>query len=230
MLHVQLTWLWLASQANELDRVVEQQSEEEIAHVGILMVFLDSARNLPRGKKSLNEPSPQAVLSVGQQIQQSMIKHVTSEPRWEQNFRFLLHNPNYQNLDIEIMDAKSKKLIGGAVIKLKLLLTAEDMVMDQKFRIKTSDPDSYLQMRLCLRILTPNFNPNYIDDVETLIHEACVTGTPVDQRRGDSVAALYQQSSSAENGTPVDDDVKFRFASKSQQTETVKAKKFCITQ
>ena len=55
-----------------------------------------------RGKKSLQEPSPQAVLSVGQQEMESSIRQNTNEPRWEESFRFLLHNPNYQNLEVEV--------------------------------------------------------------------------------------------------------------------------------
>ncbi|BFZ22451.1 hypothetical protein BsWGS_25490 [Bradybaena similaris] len=180
MIHVQLTWLWLANQANELDRVVDGLKDEDTVHVAILMVYLDSARNLPRGKKSMSEPSARVVLTVGQQVEESMIKYSTSEPRWEQNFRFLLHNPNYQNMDVEVVDGKSKKLIGHTVIKMKQLLEVEDMVMDQKFRVKTSNPDSCIQLRLCLRILTPNFNADYIDDLEVLIPETAHLGTAVD--------------------------------------------------
>ncbi|KAK6970183.1 extended synaptotagmin-2-like isoform X2 [Biomphalaria glabrata] len=170
MIHVQLTWLWLANDPLELDRVLqqvlEQNKEVDDSHVGLLLVFLDSARNLPRGKKSLQEPSPQATISVGQQKFDSAIKYNTIEPKWEENYRFLLRNPNYQNLEIELKDSKTKKVIGGKVIKLKELLDAEDMILDQKFHIKTSETDSYLQMRLCLRILTPTANPEWTDDQE----------------------------------------------------------------
>lgn len=50
----------------------------------------------------MSEPSTQAVLSVGQQKVESIVRHNTTEPRWEQNFRFMLHNPNYQNLELEV--------------------------------------------------------------------------------------------------------------------------------
>ncbi|CAL1546958.1 unnamed protein product [Lymnaea stagnalis] len=177
MIHVQLTWLWLANDPLELDRfdhrchlknvlqqVLEQNKEVDDAHVALVLVFLDSARNLPRGKRSLNEPSPQVSLTVGNQKHDSSVKYNTNEPKWEENFRFLLRNPNYQNLELEIKDTKTKKPIGSKHIKLKDLLAAEDMVVDQKFHVKTSEPDSYINMRLCLRILSPNANPEWTNN------------------------------------------------------------------
>ena len=53
---------------------------------------------------------------------------------------------------VQIKDTKAKKAIGATVVKLKELLVAEDMVMDQKFHIKTSEGDSYVNMRLALRV------------------------------------------------------------------------------
>ncbi|CAL1546957.1 unnamed protein product [Lymnaea stagnalis] len=47
MLHVQLTWLWLANDPLELDRAIKLNSDVDGAHNAILMVFLDGAGNLP---------------------------------------------------------------------------------------------------------------------------------------------------------------------------------------
>ncbi|BFZ06345.1 hypothetical protein BsWGS_09385 [Bradybaena similaris] len=188
MIHIQLTWLWLVNQASELDQVLEENKTDEPASTAILLVFLDSARNLPRGKKSLSEPCPQAILSVGQQKEESAIKYSTIEPRWEQNFRFLLHNPNYQNLELELKDGKTKKVIGSTVIKLKDLLVAEDMVMDQKFRIKTREEGSSVHMRLCMRILTRDGNSEWIDNDEVLVEEIPDTGSSVDGKGPQSAA------------------------------------------
>ncbi|XP_012938317.1 extended synaptotagmin-2 [Aplysia californica] len=190
LVHVQLTWLWLANDALELDRIIQKVSEEnterEKSHAAILMVFLDSACDLPRGKKSLSKPSPQASLSVGQQVQESLIKYNTNEPRWEQSFRFMVHNPNYQNLELELTDTKAKKPIGGTTIRLKDLLVAEDMVLDQKFHVKTSETGSYVILRLCLRVLTPNANPEWLAEEEPLIEEPDPNAKPA-AGEGDSV-------------------------------------------
>lgn len=173
LLHVSLTWLWLANDPLELDRIIQKVTEEntdkEKTHSAILMVFLDSAFELPRGKKSLSEPSPKAVLSVGQQTQESTVKYDTNEPRWEQAFRFMVNNPNYQNLEIEMEDTKGGKMIGGTTIKLKDMLVAPEMILDQKFPIKTTESGSYVNLRLCLRVLTPNANPDWLEEEEKLI-------------------------------------------------------------
>lgn len=209
MIHIQLTWLWLANDPLELDRVLEQVMqdtrhdktlEENKTHVAMLLVFLDSAMNLPRGKKTLQEPSPQATLSVGQQEMESSVRPNTNEPRWEESFRFMLHNPNYQNLEVEIKDTKSKKPIGGTLVKLKELLVAEDMVLDQKFHIKTSEGDAYVNMRLALRILTPNANPEWMDVDDHLIEETKKddAGTSIDSQSEQAAAKK------AANGTSVD--------------------------
>ncbi|GFN89709.1 extended synaptotagmin-like protein 2 [Plakobranchus ocellatus] len=208
MIHIQLTWLWLANDPLELDRVMEQVMqdnrsdktlEENKTHVAMLLVFLDSAMNLPRGKKTLQEPSPQATLSVGQQEMESGVRPNTNEPRWEESFRFMLHNPNYQNLEVEIKDTKTKKLIGGTLVKLKELLVAEDMVMDQKFHIKTSEGDSYVNMRLALRVLTPTANPEWMDDDDILIEESTKK-----KEAGSSVDGVGGAGSAQAAGSSVD--------------------------
>lgn len=48
------------------------------------------------------EPSPFVKLTLGQSKEESAIRADTDEPRWEQNFRFLVHNPNLQKLEIEV--------------------------------------------------------------------------------------------------------------------------------
>ncbi|XP_067685941.1 extended synaptotagmin-2-like [Haliotis asinina] len=173
--HVRLQWLYLANDPLELDRMVQQVQEEskddDSVSSCILLVNLDSARDLPRGKKTLSEPSPQVYLYVGQSKHKSGIKANTNEPRWEENFRFLIHNPNYQNLDVEVRDSKSDKVIGAVTIKLKELLSATDMVLDQKFPLKQNGPAGILNMRLALRVLTPNYNADWLDESEPLITE-----------------------------------------------------------
>ncbi|GFR74427.1 annexin [Elysia marginata] len=91
----------------EQENKQDENVEEDKTHTAMLLVFLDSAMNLPRAKKSLQEPSPQATLTVGQQVFESAVKQTTNEPRWEQNFKFMLQNPNYQNLEVEILTPRA---------------------------------------------------------------------------------------------------------------------------
>ena len=50
----------------------------------------------------MSEPSPYVKLALGQTNYESGIKPDTDEPRWEQNFRFLVHNPNLQTFEVEV--------------------------------------------------------------------------------------------------------------------------------
>ena len=57
---------------------------------------------LQRGKKQLMEPSPYATVTLGQNKDQTNEVLNTDSPIWEKPFRFLVHDPQVQNLDIEV--------------------------------------------------------------------------------------------------------------------------------
>ena len=48
------------------------------------------------------EPSPYVTLNVGQKTEESNVVQDSTDPRWEQGFRFLVHDPNFQTLDVEV--------------------------------------------------------------------------------------------------------------------------------
>ena len=50
----------------------------------------------------MSEPSPYVKIALGQTTYESAIRADTDEPRWEQNFRFLVHNPNLQTFEVEV--------------------------------------------------------------------------------------------------------------------------------
>lgn len=131
----------------------------------VLMVNLDSARDLPRVKKQIAEPSPFVILSIGPKTFETEEKPNTDSPVWEKPFRFLVQNPQIQKLDIQIFDKKSPKdSLGELTVPLKTLLSAPDMTLDRDFALKNSGLDSKINMRLCLRILTTENNPAWRDE------------------------------------------------------------------
>nr|XP_022326115.1 extended synaptotagmin-2-like isoform X6 [Crassostrea virginica] len=154
--HLKLVWMYLANDPMVLEKV---GASSELASC-VLMVNLDSAKDLPRMKKQIAEPSPFVVLSLGPKSFETEEKPNTDSPVWEKPFRFLVHNPHIQKLDIQIFDKKNpKESLGDLTIPLKSLLSAPDMTLDQDFALKNSGLDSKINMRLCLRILTPENNP-----------------------------------------------------------------------
>ena len=62
-------------------------------------------------KKQIAEPSPFVVLSLGPKNFETEEKPNTDSPVWEKPFRFLVHNPHIQKLDIQVLI--DKKALGG---------------------------------------------------------------------------------------------------------------------
>ncbi|KAL8602800.1 hypothetical protein ACOMHN_061034 [Nucella lapillus] len=120
-----------------------------------------------RGQRGLQEPSPQVLLTVGQVTHQSGVRAATTDPTWEQNFRFFVANPNHQSLEVEVRDSRSQKEIGGLRVYLKKLMAAQDMVMERQFPLRTYEQDSALCMTLILRILTPDITPEWLESEMT---------------------------------------------------------------
>lgn len=54
-------------------------------------------------KKQIAEPSPFVVLSLGPKNYETEEKPNTDSPVWEKPFRFLVHNPHIQKLDIQVL-------------------------------------------------------------------------------------------------------------------------------
>lgn len=65
-----------------------------------------------RMKKQIAEPSPFVVLSLGPKNFETEEKPNTDSPVWEKPFRFLVHNPHIQKLDIQVLI--DKKALGAA--------------------------------------------------------------------------------------------------------------------
>ncbi|KAL7880927.1 hypothetical protein SRHO_G00031810 [Serrasalmus rhombeus] len=139
----------------------------------LLVVHLDSARNLPSeqlefngeapkhpyrgllksGRKVNSDPSPYVQLTVGQKTYESKVRYKTCEPLWEEAFSFLVHNPRTQELQVEVRDDKHKCMLGSVRVPLAGLLADEEMTLTQQFPLSNSGPSSSLKLKLALRIL-----------------------------------------------------------------------------
>uniref|UniRef100_A0A3B5BER8 Extended synaptotagmin 2 n=1 Tax=Stegastes partitus TaxID=144197 RepID=A0A3B5BER8_9TELE len=142
-----------------LDQVLRSvRADRSLANDGLssalLVVYLDSAKNLPSGKKSSSEPSPYVQFTVGHKTLESKIRYKTKEPLWEDCFSFLVHNPRRQELEVEIKDDKHKCTLGNLTVPLSGLLVEEDMTLTQCFPLKNSGPSSTIKLKMALRILS----------------------------------------------------------------------------
>ncbi|GCC27058.1 hypothetical protein chiPu_0005479 [Chiloscyllium punctatum] len=157
-LHLKFEWLSLLSEANKLpEAMASTKAIKGTANDGLssalLIIYLDSARNLPFAKKMNSEPNPFVQLSVGHTTYESKIRYRTTEPVWEESFIFRIHNPLTVDLDIEAKDDHHQCSLGSFNLPLKKLLEAEDLTMDQRFQLNNSGPSSTLKMKIMLRIL-----------------------------------------------------------------------------
>ncbi|XP_034744028.1 extended synaptotagmin-2-A-like isoform X3 [Etheostoma cragini] len=178
-LHLKLEWLSLLSTPEKLDQALMSiKADRGHANDGlssaVLVVFLDSARNLPRnplefnqaglkkasvtkaiksGKKLTSVPSPFVQFTVGHKSYESKTRYKTNEPVWEEAFTFLIHNPKCQELEVEVKDEKHECSLGTLSLPLSRLLEAKDMTLTQRFPLKNSGPSCTLKMKMALRVL-----------------------------------------------------------------------------
>ncbi|XP_029109219.1 extended synaptotagmin-2-like isoform X2 [Scleropages formosus] len=157
-LHLKLEWLSLLSTPEKLDQALASiKADRGHANDGLssalLLVYLDSARNLPSGKKVSSDPNPFVQFTVGHRSFESKIRHKTNEPVWEEAFTFLIHNPKCQELEVEVKDEKHACSLGTLSIPLSNLLEAEDMTLSQRFPLSNSAPESCLKMKVVLKVL-----------------------------------------------------------------------------
>ncbi|XP_058637739.1 extended synaptotagmin-2 isoform X2 [Onychostoma macrolepis] len=152
-LHLRLEWLSLYPSAEKLDQVLRSIRANDNLSSALLVVYLDSASNLPSGKKMSIDPNPCVKLTVGQKMCTSKVRYKTSEPLWEETFHFLINNPRTQQLEIEVRDSKHKCSLGSVRLAVASLLKEADMVLNQQFLLQNSGPNSTLKLKMALRVL-----------------------------------------------------------------------------
>ncbi|XP_053294823.1 extended synaptotagmin-2 isoform X1 [Pleuronectes platessa] len=195
-LHLKLEWLSPLPAPEQLDQALmnigaDRGKASDGLSSALLVVFLDSARNLPRnplefnpaglkkatfskalksGKKVTSDPSPLVQFRVGHESFDSKTRYKTNEPVWEEAFTFLIHNPRTQQLEVEVKDAKHECSLGTITLPLTRLLEAEDMTLNQRFPLKNSGPSCTIKMKVALRVLcqvkdtspAPNSDPSSV--------------------------------------------------------------------
>ncbi|XP_057189431.1 extended synaptotagmin-2 isoform X2 [Triplophysa rosa] len=156
-LHLKLQWLSLLSTPDRFDEVLSSiKADKGQANDGLssalLLVHLDSAKNLPSGKKVISEPSPLVQFTVGHKSYESKTRYKTTEPVWEEAFTFLIHNPKSQDLEVEVKDEKRECSMGTITYPLSKLMQEDQMTVTERFLLKNSGPGATLKMKMALRV------------------------------------------------------------------------------
>uniref|UniRef100_A0A673TKX3 Extended synaptotagmin-3 n=1 Tax=Suricata suricatta TaxID=37032 RepID=A0A673TKX3_SURSU len=165
-LHLRLEWLSLMASPEAL---TEDQGGLSTA---ILMVFLESACNLPtnpfdylngeyRAKKLSRctknkvsrDPSSYVKLSVGKKTHVSKTCPHTKDPVWSQAFSFFVCNVATEELRLKVLDDDQECALGVLELPLCQILPYTDLTLEQRFQLDHSGLDSLISMRLVLRFL-----------------------------------------------------------------------------
>ncbi|CAL1274515.1 unnamed protein product [Larinioides sclopetarius] len=157
-LHIQSTWLTLSENPEDLSTQlldIRSINSRSTLYSAVLLVFLDSAKHLPNVNRGAEEPSAQVHFTVTGFKESSAIRPHTNDPVWEETFRFLLHNPEIQDLTVEVTDTKSNKPIGMTRVHLCRLLREKELQLEEPFQLLGAGPNSKILMTLQLRILVP---------------------------------------------------------------------------
>lgn len=122
----------------------------------VLMIAVESAKDLSTQSKGLVEPSPIVNLLLGNYKKQTTIKSKTINPRWDESFEMLVTNTESEMLFVQVQDSsKADEIMGTVTFKLKsLLIDNADMTVNRPFPLRDSKCNSFLTMKLSLRYLT----------------------------------------------------------------------------
>uniref|UniRef100_A0A674EWP9 Extended synaptotagmin 2 n=1 Tax=Salmo trutta TaxID=8032 RepID=A0A674EWP9_SALTR len=141
------------------NKVDKGQANDDLSSA-LLVVFLDSARSLPVSHSTCgkvtrrigNTYSWSFSLPLTWSFFPNQTRYKTNEPVWEEAFPFLIHNPKFQELKIEVKDEKHDCSLGTLSLPLARLLESEDMTLHQRFDLKSSGTNSTIKMKMALRV------------------------------------------------------------------------------
>ncbi|XP_057595541.1 extended synaptotagmin-3 isoform X4 [Hippopotamus amphibius kiboko] len=165
-LHLRLEWLSLIT---DPEAVTEDHGSFSTA---ILVVFLESACNLPRNpfdylngeyqakklsrfarNKVSRDPSSYVKLSVGKKTHLSKTCPRSKDPVWSQVFSFFVHSVATEQLHLKVLDDDQECALGVLEFPLCQILPYADLTLEQRFQLDHSGLDSLISMRLVLRLL-----------------------------------------------------------------------------
>nr|XP_015815114.2 extended synaptotagmin-1 [Nothobranchius furzeri] len=154
--HVILEWVPAVSNTDRLEQVLQLQSlqsyqNKAVPSAALLFVHLEAAHSLPL-KKSGKEPKAGAELVVGDTVYRTSLCERSANPKWNESFYFLIHDPKRQMLVVKLSSGWEQPM-GSLVVTIKELFAQPQLVLDQWFHLDGATPDSQILLRAELKIL-----------------------------------------------------------------------------
>ena len=154
--HLVLRWFTLTSSVSDLVPVAEKG-----VSVAALIVKPISAEALPltSGKKEALK-SVYCEVTVGGTTSQTF-QCYGEKTVWKQALRFLVSDPEGQEVQIKVIEAKGNQTIGRMSFNIRSLLNKDDLSVEESFQLMGSGEKSTLTCRFTLRILkVPDAKPS----------------------------------------------------------------------
>ncbi|KAK9512887.1 hypothetical protein O3M35_001202 [Rhynocoris fuscipes] len=206
MVHLRMTWLQLSDNLADLKAALAETQMLRVTSMStcILMVFVDSVKNLPKagGKSGGAQPDPVFQISVAKTTHQSNILYRTDSPVYEQGFTFLVNNPEVDTLHMKFTDQKTGTDLGKLSYNLSNLLSKENLeLQDQPLQVKNSGPETKVIMSMRLRVLKYCGGSKKDVDEISMFGEEVVSASPQLTREG-SIKKQDSVSVKSSEGTP----------------------------
>ena len=148
--HFQMVWFPLSSLVPDLAPPPEKGLSVAALFVKPISV---SALPLTSGQKETLR-SIYCEITVGKTTRQTF-QSTGEKTEWKQALRFLVGDPEGQEAEVKVIEAKGTKMLGRMSFNIRSLLNKPDLTMEEAFPLEKSGDKSILTCRFTLRVFKP---------------------------------------------------------------------------
>ena len=146
-------WFWLSRNPIDL-YLIETDASQQHKNTAVLVVYLDSAENIPTVVNG-RTVSLKVMFKLGKQQEFSSVLSSDRQSKCKQAFRFMVSDAHNQSLEVNLVSESSDShVMAEGALGVGEVLKSDKMEVDTKFKLQGGKQSVYLYMRLSLRILT----------------------------------------------------------------------------
>lgn len=157
-------WFQLSHDASDLSSAIKATGvDNENTNSSLVSIYVDKAGHLPERSKDSMASNVQLRITVPGRKDAFKTKFVDfSNSLWEERFLCPVRNPRVGQMKFEVVlkpldeiegDNSGGKCLGVLDYPIRELLELEGLCIDKEFPLQHSDPNSFLKLRMCLRVL-----------------------------------------------------------------------------
>ncbi|GAB6032127.1 hypothetical protein CHUAL_010490 [Chamberlinius hualienensis] len=154
-IHLQFQWFQLNNDKRQLQINNSSELKKSGCSSCVLVVYIDSAKQLPFTTNGGVEPSPYVQCSVGVNKVETTVCESTNNPVWDQGFTFFLTDPSNTEISIKVFDKTADSVLGHTEYQLNNLMDENYLEMNAAFPLLESGPNAQIQLYFQLLIMAP---------------------------------------------------------------------------